>query len=499
MLPINGTCDILRIMKHLITLLLTFTLVACGGGGGGGSASPSNTPSVTAAFAEISNAMTISTPYNYTFSIIAVPVDINGDGKDDLVVHHFTSQYGGTIAGNAICPNELKVYTYQGNGSFKDETSTYIQGSTDLGGCSRKVRVADINNDGKMDVLFALNQEDGRIDTNAQNYNGQLAALISSGSQYVVQKFGTPNWYHTVGVLYDSTNRPLVTGNGFTTDLNQSFYVDSSNNPQPSGVQLPLVSSIAFEFFNTAGTKAESKFLLQSNNNSIVYSDVEGFVKTPDNTWTKLQNFSLAPMVGDVQGICWNGNNCGTNPVFQIDNKYVTFAGMPESCQLKLSPTSEQVVIFKFSGSVIQNYVNHATITQNNLPLYTRLKAVTIHGNQIVDVPLNIDNEQTDNINSNFFDCKDINGDGYQDIIVYPYDSVGLPYVYLNTKNNGFKYIGTSQFPTINNVSQWGRSASSILHDFDKDGVADLIVFPANGTSATTTQYHFYKGNRILN
>lgn len=489
-------------MKHLITLLFVAMLSACGGGGGGGSSPTTQTsaPALSAVFAEVSNAMTISSPYSFTFSIIAVPVDINGDGKDDIVVHQIASQYAGRVGGTATCPNALKIYIYQGDGTFKDETSTYINGSTDLGGCSRKVRIADVNNDGKSDLLFAINQEDGRIDSSSQNFNGQLAAMVSSGNQYVVYKFDNPNWYHSVGALYDSNNKIVVTGNGFTSDTTQAYHFDVSNNVLASNMQLPRVSPTAFEFFNSTGSKTESKFLLQSNDNTLAYSDVEGYVKASDNTWTRLPNFTLAPMVGDVQGICWNGSNCGTNPVFQINSKYVTFAGMPETCQIKLSPTSEQLVIFKFGGGVIQNFVNHATVTQNDLSSssYSVLKAVTIRNNQIVDVPLNIDNEQTDGINSNFFDCKDVNGDGYQDIVVYPYNTTGLPYVYLNTKNNGFKYVGMSQFPTVNS-GEWGMSASSILHDFDKDGVADLIIFPANGTTVPTVKYHFYKGNRILN
>ena len=116
---------------------------------------------------------------------------------------------------------------------------------------------------------------------------------------------------------------------------------------------------------------------------------------------------------------------------------------------------------------------------------------------QIQKIDLNITNEQILNTNANFIECKDVNGDGYHDLIVYPYNTTGMPYVYINNKNYGFNYLGQSVFPAI--PENWGNTASSILHDFDKDGISDLVVFPANGVSGRTFNYLFYSGKKLLN
>jgi hypothetical protein len=82
------------------------------------------------------------------------------------------------------------------------------------------------------------------------------------------------------------------------------------------------------------------------------------------------------------------------------------------------------------------------------------------------------------------------------DIIVYPYNKTGLPHVYLNNKQNGFTYAGQSMFPTASLT--WGNSASSILHDFDKDGIPDLFIWPANGITSPTVTYKYYKGQKLF-
>ncbi|NBP58730.1 VCBS repeat-containing protein, partial [bacterium] len=114
------------------------------------------------------------------------------------------------------------------------------------------------------------------------------------------------------------------------------------------------------------------------------------------------------------------------------------------------------------------------------------------------EVPLNITGEVRDDVNVNFFDCKDVTGDGYNDIVSYSYSNTGLPHVYANNKNNSFTYIGQKMFPNTY-TEEYGKIYSTTLHDFDKDGFMDLVFWPANGITTTgNLKFRFYRGQRKL-
>ncbi|MGD4180758.1 hypothetical protein QT651_22485, partial [Xanthomonas citri pv. citri] len=95
---------------------------------------------------------------------------------------------------------------------------------------------------------------------------------------------------------------------------------------------------------------------------------------------------------------------------------------------------------------------------------------------------------------------------GYDDVVVYtigtyPKGGDGLPYVYLNDKNGGLHYIGQSQFPPqpddIPNQPDWWNETgrTSVLHDFDHDGIQDLLTWPGAGVqTGRDLSFLYYKG-----
>jgi hypothetical protein len=444
-------------------------------------------------FVEVPNALIVQMPAGTTSAFNSFAVDINHDGHDDLVIH-FWGGLSGQDVGNTPSPNALRIYIYQSNGTFKDQTDDFLHGGFDLGGASYPVKIGDINNDGKPDLIFGITRDDGRLLANVLD-NSQMAALVSVGNEYVLKIFGKAGGYHSVGIGYDVENRPYVIGNYYGND---SYYFDSAGNPIPTGLILPSPGFSTFEFYNPKGELLSSSYLLQSSNSGSNYMSVDGFIKNPDQSWSQISSYPLLPRVGSVQGICYTGDVCGTNPVFFINGKYLTFSGIGKSCKIKLNPTSDEIIIFTVAGHVIPNFIDGATVTQNGLPeQYTAMKAVTITNNAIVEVPLNINNEQMVNTNYNYFDCKDMNGDGYSDIVVYPYNSDGIPLVYLNNRDKTFSFIGKANFPQISD--SWGNAVSSILHDFDGDGIADLVIFRIDGSASLgPINYHFYKGSKTL-
>ena len=480
-----------------LAILLSLFLVACGGGGGVVPPVPPVPPVVNVdAFIEVRNLPKIAATFDQLLALHAIPIDLNGDGHDDLIFSLSSTIYAGKSVGNIICPNSLVALIYQSDGSFKDETSRYIPGSTDIGGCARKAQLVDVNSDGKLDILFAVNQEDRRLQANASDMNGPLAALISKGNIYEVKKFNIPSWYHSVGFGYDAQNKLFVTGSGYTNNPQASFKFDSDNNPIDTGLTLPPISPTTFKFFNINGTNTESKILLQASNSNMAYASIEGYIKNNNGAWDKLHDLEITPTIGHVNTINYTGENSGLQPVFSINGTAITFAGLSESCTMKMSPSSPQIAIFKIGGAEVPNFVDGMTVRQNDLKAYTALIGATVLNGVITTIPLNITREVHNNVNSNFFDCKDVNGDGYDDITVYPYNNTGMPYIYVNNKSGGFDYMGSKMFPSI--TDNWGISVSSLLNDFDKDGKVDLLVWPATGINEPSFTPHFFKGQAQL-
>lgn len=473
------------------TLLVAIGLTGCGGG----ASSPQN----ATLYRLIPNALPVIYPQeaNSAFSVTAL--DVNSDGKDDLVVHYIgTNKYWNMSVGNITAPNAIRVYIQQADGAFKDQTETHLIGTDNIGGWSRKFKTIDINNDGKLDVIFGVNQEDGRVQSIASDMNAQMAALVSVEDKYKIIKFGTPNWYESIGIGYDIDNNIFVTGNGHSTNNTTSFYVNKNGEAIETGLELPFISAVAFEFMKPELGSKFKNILIQPNDADYwKHLYMQGFTQALDGSWLSLPMLtSIAQRVGTASYTGYLGGSSDV-PIWLVDGKYFT-GGYVDSCQLKISPSENNTSIFAIGGLSIKNYQPGMQLIGEELEHFHSLKGIAIKDGQLIEVPLNIKNEQKINVNSNFMECRDVNGDGYDDIIVYRYiqgwrlnETYEYMHLYLNTRNGGFNYIDQSNFPKF---LQSGYS--SYFHDFDGDGIYDLIIYPS---ATTSTSWFYYRGLKSLN
>jgi hypothetical protein len=492
-------------MRKLAYIASSAVLAGCGGGGGD---TPSSQMAVTPVsqakiveqpyFIEVPNALKIENLYSNTVAKVAA-VDISGDGRDDIVIHQIGFDTNNTFLGNVPCQNILKIYVMQPDNTFVDQTSSYIQGN-DLGACSRKLRIYDINKDGRKDIVYAMNQEDGRQYVKRSDIDAQNVAIVSNGNIYSIKKFGTPNWYHSIGIGYDSNERPYVTAAGYTRKDSSNYYFDNKLTLSSTNYNNTNLSPGAFELFTLSKDKKHTNLLLQSSTTFPNWTSADGFVQDDSGTWRNIGSFSFAPIVSIAKGYSYSNQYSGDVPVFKYKDYHFTFAGMSESCKMRLTPDGDPVVVFSMGGAVVPDY-NGTTIYQKDLKkIISIFKAATIVNNEVKEVPITFDNEQIE-FNSDHFDCKDVNNDGYDDIIRYPFSKDGLPLIYINNKNNGFTYYGTDKLPK--NSTGWEkaelRNASSLLHDFDKDGFLDLLVYaPHDVIDVKNLTYKFYRGNKSI-
>lgn len=488
-------------MHKVSYVIASIILSGCGGGSG---SSPSNTSTSvvttptttqqTQRFVEITNALKMEHPFSNTITKMET-LDISGDGRDDLVVHQW--QMGtNTNRGNDPCPNVLKVYIMQPDNTFSDQTVSYVQGSTDLKGCSRKLRVADINQDNKLDVVLAMNNEDGRTSNDSSDFSVQNFALVSDGAVYYGQSFGLPLWYHAIGVGYDKDHKPFVMGAGLNGMDTNAYYFSNKKFTRTAVKGLENLSPNTFEFISTLGGKKHTNMILQSSNTWPNFATTEGFIQNNDGSWSKTTDYNFAPVVGIVKGVSWN-TTANTAHIVKYKDYNLAFAGIADSCKLKMTPQSDPIVVFGLSGQKVTNWTSTSTIVEggNNMSFFV---GTTIKNNKVEEVPLNIEGEIVEVWGE--FECKDVNNDGYDDILRYPHSRDGVPYIYLNTKNNGFKIYDKVNLPSV--ITGWQSNstvnATSIVHDFDKDGFVDILIYSHMDVKLPNITYKFYKGQKAL-
>jgi hypothetical protein len=485
--------------------------LTCTGAGGSISASAVVNATIKPFFVEVPNALTVTVPTGAATATIVKPLDVNADGKDDLVFHWSSILNFGLLVNGAPCTNAVRVYVQQPNGTFTDQTTTILPGGTDFGGgCSRKGEVVDLNADGKLDILYALSREDGRIDP-PSGQASQLGAFISSGSGWTLSLFGPADWFHAIGTGILPDGRRFATGEGTSFTSSRAYTFSSSGAATLYSQTLPLVSPNAIKFMSSTGSAtAKSDLLIQTGKYPNVLG-VEGYYLDGSNTWQSAGSLpALYPQIGTVNFYPYSGGAPSTVPVLDMGGgQYIVGAGgyaITESCQIALSPGSPKIVAMKMQTQVIKNYVPGVTVNvyqgdanhPTDIIRGNRLIAARIVNNAIEYAPLTIINEQrAGDENYNFFDCTDVNGDGYEDISAYPYSTTGKPHVYLNNKAGAFAYIGNTQFPT--KPDNWGEGATAILHDFDKDGLPDLFMWPgAQAPTTPTATLRFYRGLKTL-
>jgi hypothetical protein len=97
-------------------------------------------------------------------------------------------------------------------------------------------------------------------------------------------------------------------------------------------------------------------------------------------------------------------------------------------------------------------------------------------------IPGPLVNEEAE-VNYNFYEGRDINGDGLEDLVVYGFtqpwndsrvDQAGKPILYLNDGNGSLVWEDLSSWP---GYSESGDELQGLMHDINNDGVEDLLIY----------------------
>ena len=455
-------------MIYKAAMLIVAVLLSACGGGGGGSAEPSssnNTPSTSAnnifmqAYSDLPN-ISGYFPCSDPFIGRVLPIDMNRDGLQDLLVMSICDQWGKVVTLDGPTPNSMialianKDRTYRlGNAEIFGAAK-----STDIGGAVRKHVIADFNDDGYLDIGFAVNREDGRPGVQPWlNWASQAAFLMSNGNgTYRVDKVGPSMYHHNITLIEYGDNK---------------FEALFSSNPENNGGNSP---SVAFKY------------------DEKVWKEVTSYPMLQGASTTALRRAGQSPVTDGLISACsWpslilyeragNGQWVSSSEIrFEKDSRgkinlnglYFDTLNFWESCPLRLNAIEGQYSAF-------------LAAPDNAAPYQPFLFLKRLSGKLELAESVIIGEEPYNH--TYYFQCEDFNGDGYDDIFMtrikssaFGANSTMSSIIYLNNKSG--KLVARTPFPAPNKNY---APAFSYYADLNGDGVKDLIYWTSRGADGT--------------
>ena len=193
--------------------------------------------------------------------------------------------------------------------------------------------------------------------------------------------------------------------------------------------------------------------------------------------------------------------NTGTKKLSNIDGRDYFDYGTIYSCNLRRTPTSSLEFISLNGGyEIVGGYAGEVISEATKFLYKTKLVAYEVtNDNEIKKVPLSVLNEP-ESISPHRLACMDVNGDGFDDIVIYLWNA-DPPLIFLNTGDGKFAKVNNSVLP----YPLKNEGSGQLYVDIDGDGVRDILYFPIAISWGrpwevnSVVRFQIYKGLRNLN
>jgi hypothetical protein len=200
----------MNIFRTVATLVIaTLLIVGCGGGGGGSAGGGSPTPSTP----QVSSVMNIGSHVNQVATYAAG--DLNGDGLEDVVVSGWNSD---------VATAYVYIMMQNSDGTLTDRTSQLLANNVVEG--SQKILIGDFDSDGHVDIFIPGFGDGSRI------YGAHSVMFWGSSSQYVREDWTDVNSAHGACIAdMNNDGKPdlLVAGSSFNDNAVGGVYLNNGN------------------------------------------------------------------------------------------------------------------------------------------------------------------------------------------------------------------------------------------------------------------------------
>jgi hypothetical protein len=330
--------------------------------------------------------------------------------------------------------------------------------------------------------------------------------ISSPGPIYTATPFGALNAYHSIGA--GKVGGVTFVAGGGTGPATGSAYSFSSDVATPAP-GIPDVSPYAFEFFPQSGSDlgsndADTDRLIQAGMPPNVFG-LSGSYRDGGGVWQSAGTLpSPFVQVGAVTYVRSSGESTIV-PVHQVSaTEHVLGAGsgfgINDSCLMSLhGPLG---VMFKADMAYINGYTPGVTTTvyegdqahPSMLTFGQRFFAARIVNNQLTASPFFFNDEKPRAGRAIGFSCQEISADGAKGMVISIPSPSGAPLLYKGLpQSTGLQFVSSANFPMISD--SWGNSTLAFMHNFERDGVPDLILYPAEiPAGAISLPLHFYRG-----
>jgi hypothetical protein len=433
------------------------------------------------------------------FTSILSPVDINLDSYNDLIVHYWCGPKEFGVYIDTPVPDAVVAFKNNGDETFTIANSeVFGQETLSFGAASRKVVEADFNGDGYLDILYALNKEDGRSQAGdaagASNEAPQSILLSNGDGTYAPADLGYSEWVHAVDAAQLPSGNFDAVISGFRSPDVRGFRYEGqafqsvTDYSSPGGPvnrfgasTLKFLPEYTIGSGSTLAISDSGDCAIQVNLSSFskasgewLFSDKTDFVcRSVPNAY---ENYTGA--VGDL-------------PLVTIDGQDYTGGGFgnDESCTLELSPGDRPVAVVKYSAQPIPgNYVEGVVYKQEELTSENKINIFEVSDSGLTLKTGVIEGHDVDT-RFTFSACRDINNDGYDDLVLLQNAGSGgestntrnKPIIYLNDKENHLVKMDLEGIPEIPvGDNNFDYLIHGFLADMNGDSIEDLVYYRAS-------------------
>jgi len=388
------------------------------------------------------------------------PIDLNNDGLQDIIIH--TSLGPHYISSDLSAPvkDALVVYIQEPNGNYRySNEEVFGKEIISFGAGSLKKVFADFNNDSFMDVAYALHREDGRpgpvINGNLVWGSTQQVVMSNGNGTYRIDVLPGLALYQTsVTTVKDSDGATnLIYGGGYPTRTVSYRYHDNKwqiieNYPILSGWDMLGIQNYLIDYDH------EGRYSTPPQNGITLY-------KKSDDNWIKHDYLNL--------GVFETSVNQGTDNAFRYHGQLVINFNVVASCALNLNDSTTLSIARLESSTVPENYLGYLG-PYEDLPLNMWYTAIQVNENGLKE--LDVLKDKFTKKHGVYFNCNDINADGYDDLVIHTKDApVETFSVFLN--NMGKELILTN----LEGLSEIGSLAPNAFYqDMNNDGLGDVVI-----------------------